>query len=134
MNEPDPRLENDPLFATLKDKVEAVTEHAVDAGFTEDAIDQAAREILPTLDEASTELAAKLGKRYEERIAMQQRMVEGLSPRGRLRRNAPCPCGSGKKFKKCCRRAFLDKKNGRVKPTTETPDKDTTEDEHPDQS
>jgi len=22
--------------------------------------------------------------------------------RGKVRRNEPCPCGSGKKFKKCC--------------------------------
>ena len=22
---------------------------------------------------------------------------------GKIRRNDPCPCGSGKKFKKCCR-------------------------------
>lgn len=26
----------------------------------------------------------------------------GLGPGGKVPRNAPCPCGSGKKFKKCC--------------------------------
>ncbi len=32
--------------------------------------------------------------------------VESLRPRrgeARLRHDDPCPCGSGKKFKKCCR-------------------------------
>ena len=23
--------------------------------------------------------------------------------KGKVKRNGPCPCGSGKKFKKCCR-------------------------------
>ena len=96
-------------------------------------VDNAAREVLPTLDEASTELAEKLGQRYEERLAMQKRIVEGLSPRGRLRRNAPCPCGSGHKFKKCCYRDFLDKKNGRIGPI-KTPNEETTDDANSNQS
>ena len=25
-------------------------------------------------------------------------------PRGKISRNDPCPCGSGKKYKKCCSR------------------------------
>ena len=27
---------------------------------------------------------------------------EGLDAVGRVPRNAPCPCGSGKKYKHCC--------------------------------
>lgn len=118
----------------LQARIEVAAEKTVDGGFTEEAIDQAAREILPTLDEASTELAAKLGERYEQRLTMRQRMLEGLSPRGRFRRNAPCPCGSGKKFKKCHRRDFLDKKNGRRDPTPDTSDKETPDDANSDQS
>lgn len=29
-------------------------------------------------------------------------LVKAASPVGRTPRNAPCPCGSGAKFKKCC--------------------------------
>jgi SEC-C motif len=29
-------------------------------------------------------------------------VLEAVRERGRLRRNEPCPCGSGKKFKVCC--------------------------------
>ena len=28
----------------------------------------------------------------------------GAAPRGKIGRNAPCPCGSGKKYKRCCGR------------------------------
>jgi uncharacterized protein YecA (UPF0149 family) len=35
------------------------------------------------------------------RAAMMQRMSMGQAPPGR---NDPCPCGSGRKFKKCCGR------------------------------
>ena len=30
--------------------------------------------------------------------------IEATSPRSKVGRNAPCPCGSGKKYKKCCGR------------------------------
>lgn len=30
--------------------------------------------------------------------------VEATPPRSKVGRNAPCPCGSGKKYKKCCGR------------------------------
>ena len=47
---------------------------------------------------------------YEE---MEYRVANGVEPRrfkevpyqrtrSKTRRNDPCPCGSGKKFKKCC--------------------------------
>ena len=28
--------------------------------------------------------------------------LDDAAPRGKVGRNDPCPCGSGKKFKKCC--------------------------------
>jgi uncharacterized protein len=38
--------------------------------------------------------------------AEQMRAVtRGVKPRGRPRGNDPCPCGSGRKYKKCCRNA-----------------------------
>jgi uncharacterized protein len=31
-------------------------------------------------------------------------IAEAVRDKGRVRRNEPCPCGSGKKFKVCCLR------------------------------
>jgi len=47
---------------------------------------------------------------YPQVLPMSQRMVRALRPemdqtreqRGKIGRNAPCPCGSGKKYKRCC--------------------------------
>jgi hypothetical protein len=47
---------------------------------------------------------------YPQVLPMSERMVRALrpemdqtkEPRGKIGRNAPCPCGSGKKYKKCC--------------------------------
>jgi hypothetical protein len=47
---------------------------------------------------------------YPQMLPMSERMVRALRPemdqtnerRGKIGRNAPCPCGSGKKYKKCC--------------------------------
>jgi hypothetical protein len=37
---------------------------------------------------------------------------EGIMPRKKLPRNAPCPCGSGKKYKKCCWGKDFDREEG----------------------
>jgi uncharacterized protein len=37
--------------------------------------------------------------------ARQQRAREEAASAGLVRRNDPCPCGSGRKFKSCCMRA-----------------------------
>ncbi len=47
---------------------------------------------------------------YPQMLPMSERMIRALrpemdqieEPRGKIGRNAPCPCGSGKKYKKCC--------------------------------
>jgi hypothetical protein len=46
---------------------------------------------------------------HRERFARRSATMHGLAgrivaagPRPRVARNGPCPCGSGKKFKKCC--------------------------------
>jgi hypothetical protein len=47
---------------------------------------------------------------YPQILPMSDRMVRALRPEmnqtreptGKIGRNAPCPCGSGKKYKKCC--------------------------------
>jgi hypothetical protein len=50
-----------------------------------------------------------IGRSYQERLkpgggvkGVTIRRAEGVSPLGR---NDPCPCGSGKKYKKCCMRS-----------------------------
>ncbi|OMF61453.1 hypothetical protein BK139_06310 [Paenibacillus sp. FSL R5-0490] len=53
------------------------------------------------------ELERRLKKEVEKQRVIQERMDAGLiplnkSPDLKAGRNDPCPCGSGKKFKKCC--------------------------------
>jgi len=56
---------------------------------------------LSTIDEPFLEAARAV--RPEERIAGETRTLEN---RGlKLGRNDPCPCGSGRKFKRCCMRS-----------------------------
>lgn len=41
-------------------------------------------------------------KKMDERLKELKAQGHTLSKRVKISRNAPCPCGSGKKFKKCC--------------------------------
>jgi uncharacterized protein len=43
-------------------------------------------------------------RRIEEQRLMRRSQTAASSQRGLVRRNGPCPCGSGRKFKKCCGR------------------------------
>jgi len=38
----------------------------------------------------------------DEAILQELDRLEAMYPKGRPGRNDPCPCGSGKKFKRCC--------------------------------
>ena len=38
----------------------------------------------------------------EEQLLAKTPKVEPIKSDGRVKRNDPCPCGSGKKYKKCC--------------------------------
>ena len=40
----------------------------------------------------------------EEELIANTPKVEPIKSEGQTKRNDPCPCGSGKKFKKCCGR------------------------------
>jgi uncharacterized protein len=60
----------------------------------------------PTLEDRSEEFAELLGERI---MAIRERWLPTRKQKSTLRReepkvgrNEPCPCGSGKKFKKCC--------------------------------
>ena len=56
-----------------------------------------------SLDQASDELVEKLRPLYQKQVAIRERILAGLAKNGKqLKRNALCPCGSEKKFKKCC--------------------------------
>ena len=62
------------------------------------------------LDEAKrriAELRAQLGSLSKEEVSEpfeehEYEEQEPLPPKTKVGRNDPCPCGSGKKFKKCC--------------------------------
>ena len=54
------------------------------------------------LQQKNPELYAMLESMYRQNT--QQRFRGRLRSRRRVARNAPCPCGSGEKFKRCCRR------------------------------
>ena len=38
----------------------------------------------------------------EKELIKKTEKVQPIRAEGRIDRNAPCPCGSGKKYKKCC--------------------------------
>lgn len=58
--------------------------------------------------EAGVQLQARLwsnnGHTPDEMADLMPRMVDGIRHSRKIGRNEPCPCGSGKKYKKCCGR------------------------------
>jgi len=53
---------------------------------------------LPKLESLAADV-----RRQRQQAAMQMRQQRPIaSPPGKVNRNDPCPCGSGKKYKKCC--------------------------------
>jgi hypothetical protein len=79
--------------------------------------------LLPALQAAHPGLAAQLARRHQQLQQISRRLwpkssipsMEAFSllpgrrpvvnePKTKVGRNEPCPCGSGKKFKKCCGR------------------------------
>jgi uncharacterized protein YecA (UPF0149 family) len=48
------------------------------------------------------EKVATIKARMDERLVEQQAEGATLIKRTKIGRNATCPCGSGRKFKKCC--------------------------------
>jgi uncharacterized protein YecA (UPF0149 family) len=56
------------------------------------------------LDAEAEKIAKAIRERAEKAAAhaVNKRVTVSLSEGGRVRRNGPCPCGSGAKFKKCC--------------------------------
>ena len=52
----------------------------------------------------STRLWSNNGHTPDEMADLMPRMVDGIRHSRKIGRNEPCPCGSGKKYKKCCGR------------------------------
>lgn len=63
-------------------------------------IDATPEDLKKEVEEKVAELKA-LAKEAAEKTVTESVDVS-ISPRGRIRKNGPCPCGSGRKFKKCC--------------------------------
>lgn len=47
-------------------------------------------------------MSSKERKRLESKAGIGGKDVEQLVAKPKTKRNDPCPCGSGKKYKKCC--------------------------------
>ena len=61
------------------------------------------REVLQEIDNGIVDVLLKA--EFKEQPANQQRFsrpMQANSKKGEVGRNDPCPCGSGKKYKKCC--------------------------------
>ena len=58
----------------------------------------------PDLSQVVDQIVERTRKKLEDYQPYRERLRQALTPDGkRIRRNAKCPCGSGKKFKHCCR-------------------------------
>lgn len=74
---------------------------------------------VPTPDELG-EFADQMAEelRAKAQQAVKNRVPVSLTPSGKVRKNGPCPCGSGKKFKKCCLSDVKDPDNFKTLPTS----------------
>jgi uncharacterized protein YecA (UPF0149 family) len=60
------------------------------------------REQQRQLDELAKKARRKEDVEAEEKLVKETEKVKPLAAGGQPGRNDPCPCGSGKKYKKCC--------------------------------
>jgi hypothetical protein len=58
------------------------------------------RLVVPADMEAETKVLTE--RVQKARDTVKRNIAVSVSPSGKLRKNGPCLCGSGKKFKKCC--------------------------------
>lgn len=62
----------------------------------------AKREQKQKLDELAKKARSKEDLDAEKELLEKTEKVEPIKAGEKPHRNAPCPCGSGKKYKKCC--------------------------------
>jgi uncharacterized protein YecA (UPF0149 family) len=60
------------------------------------------REKQHKLEELAKKARRKEDVQAEEKLVKETEKVKPLTGGGQPGRNDPCPCGSGKKYKKCC--------------------------------
>ncbi len=79
------------------------------AGTREDLREEIVRELLPLLEEAGKDTRelleterARLQSMRRARLALASPVTPVVRSSPKVGRNEPCPCGSGKKYKKCC--------------------------------
>lgn len=66
-------------------------------------------ELMELLQRGNVETAeGRLQREYKHLREMRIPPTPEQQRRGRVSRNDPCPCGSGKKFKRCCYRPVSD--------------------------
>jgi uncharacterized protein len=80
-------------MALVLQQREEVRAHVVEAGLDPDKLYDEARELAPRLVQRFFDT---FGNRPVPELAAMQRATQKTG------RNDPCPCGSGKKYKKCC--------------------------------
>jgi len=61
-----------------------------------------AREKQHKLDELAKKTRSSDDVKAEEKLLKETKKVDPIQGDGVPGRNEPCPCGSGKKYKKCC--------------------------------
>jgi len=59
---------------------------------------------LPRFKKAARLTLDRFQKEVVHAESVRPEMNQTTEPEGKIGRNAPCPCGSGKKYKKCCGR------------------------------
>ncbi len=62
----------------------------------------AQREKREKLDDLAKKARSKEDLEAEEKLLKETPKVEPIKAEKAVGRNDPCPCGSGKKYKKCC--------------------------------
>jgi len=56
----------------------------------------------PEIPISELDTFAKLAKAEHEKLLSDMGLSDGIVRKTKIGRNDPCPCGSGKKYKKCC--------------------------------
>ena len=95
----DPKIEYQrESFAMFENMMRRIREATIDYLFKVQIAPQPARRIAPPSQaKAPADKTLSLGNTARKQVA-----VEDVKPLDKLGRNDPCPCGSGKKYKKCC--------------------------------
>jgi preprotein translocase subunit SecA len=96
------------LFEEMMDRIDTETVRflfLVQPARHEDAAQRAARQAPPPMLEAVERRRRQAQQNLQFQAGAQQEAPRPVRTGAKIGRNDPCPCGSGKKYKKCCGRA-----------------------------